>query len=105
MNVSVLMPLLLLVFAGIVYCRPQWISTLRPYTDEERRNIDMRRVRRTAGGRLLLLALLTGPGSWLLAWGGVAKTTLTVVRVVVLFVGGIAIAARTETFNQNTTKK
>ena len=91
------MPLLLLVCAGIVYCRPQWISTLRHYTDEERRRIDMQRVRRTAGGGLLGLALLTGPGSWLLAWGGVAETTLTVLRAVVLFVGGIAIAARAET--------
>lgn len=97
MNASVLMPLLLLVFAGIVYCRPQWISTLRPYTDEERRNIDMQRVRRTAGGGLLLLALLTGPGSWLLAWGGVAETTLTVLRILVLVIGVIGIMARIET--------
>ena len=97
MNASVLMPLLLLVFAGIVYCRPQWISTLRHYTDEGRRNIDMRQVRRTAGGGLLLLALLTGPGSWLLAWGGVAETTLTVVRILVLVIGVIGIMARIET--------
>ena len=97
MNASVLMPLLLLVFAGIVYCRPQWISTLRHYTDEERRSIDMQQVRRTAGGGLLLLALLTGPGSWLLAWGGVAETTLTVVRILVLVIGVIGIMARIET--------
>ena len=91
------MPLLLLVCAGIVYCRPQWISTLRHYTDEERRRIDMQRVRRTAGGGLLLLALLTGPGSWLLAWGGIAETTLTVLRILILVIGVIGIMARIET--------
>lgn len=91
------MPLLLLVCAGIVYCRPQWISTLRHYTDEERRNINMQRVRRTAGGGLLLLALLTGPGSWLLAWGGIAETTLTVLRILILVIGVIGIMTRIET--------
>ena len=100
MNNSVV-SLLLLVFAGIVYLRPQWISTFRHYTDAERRNIEMKRVRRMAGGGLLALALSIGLGSWALAEASVAETTIVVLRMVILFAGVIAIAARVETFNHN----
>ena len=101
MTESFVVAAILLVCTFIVYVRPQWISTLRHYTDEERRNIEMKRVRRTAGGGLAVLALLIGPGSWLLARGGVPETTIAVVRMVVLFAGVIAIAARVEMFNHN----
>lgn len=101
MDAPILLSAILLACAGIAYVRPQWISTLRHYTDAERRNIDMRRVRRAAGGGLLALALLTGPGSWMLARCGTSETTLTVLRITVTFIGAIAIAARIETYNRN----
>ena len=101
MTESIVMSAILLVCALVVYVRPQWISTFRHYTDAERRNIEMKRVRRTAGGGLLGLALLTGLGIRLLVWGGVAETTIVVLRMAVLFAGVIAIVARVETFNHN----
>lgn len=92
---------ILLVCAVVVYVRPQWISTIRHYSDEKRRNIEMKRVRHTAGGGLLVLALSIGPGSWALAEAGVSETTIVVLRAIVLFIGAFAIVAYVETFNQN----
>ncbi|MCM1150856.1 MAG: hypothetical protein NC209_07850 [Alistipes sp.] len=102
MDTSYFASLLLLACAGVVYLRPQWISTLRRYTDAERRNIEMRRVRRTAAGGLLALALLIGPGSRGLAWLGVSETTLTVLRIILVTIGVIVIMTRIETRNHNT---
>lgn len=101
MTESVVMSALLLVCAVVVYVRPQWISTFRHYSDEKRRNIEMKRVRHAAGGGLLVLALSIGLGSWALAETGVAEATIVVLRMVVLFAGVLAIAARVETFNHN----
>lgn len=101
MTESVIMSAILLVCALVVYVRPQWIATFRHYSDKERRNIEMKRVRRTAGGGLLALALSIGLGSWALAEASVAETTIVVLRMVILFAGVIAIVARVETFNHN----
>ncbi len=101
MDIPTVLSLILLACAGIAFVRPQWISTIRHYTDAERRNIDMRRVRRSAGGGLLALALLTGPVNRLLARHGIPETTLTALRIIVLFIGAIAIAACVETYNRN----
>lgn len=101
MTESVVISALLLVCAAVVYVRPQWISTFRHYSDEKRRNIEMKRVQRTAGGGLSALALSIGLGSWALAEAGVAEAMIVVLRMVVLFAGVLAIVARVETLNHN----
>ena len=101
MNSSLLASIVLLVCAGLACIRPQWLSTIRHYSDAERRNIELKRVRRTVGGGLLLLALLTGAGGWVFVVAGVPETTRIVLQILVLFVGVIAIVARVEKFNHN----
>lgn len=101
MEVHYLISGLLLSAAILVWLRPQSVSTLSHYSKEQLARVDLRRVRRTGTFGLAALALLIGPGSWLLHRAGVDATTTTVISWIVLFAGAIAIAARIETFNKN----
>lgn len=101
MEAQIVLSVLLLVLAACVWLRPRWISTFRGYTEEQFRKVDLKRVRRTAGGGLTLLALLLGGGSWALHRAGVDYTTLTVLGIVLTFAGVVAIMARVETFDRN----
>ncbi len=101
MGVHYLIAGLLLLAAILVWLRPQSVSTLNHYSKEQLARVDLRRVRRTGSCGLVALALLVGPGSWLLHRAGVNATTLTVISWIVLFAGAIVIAARIESFNKN----
>lgn len=101
MDVSIVLTVILLLCAVFVYLRPQSISTLNGYSKEKLRNVDLRKVRRTVGGGLALLAVLIGGGSWLLLKAGMDEIMLTVIRIIVIFVGVIFLAARVETHNHN----
>jgi len=101
MEVHCLISGLLFLAAILVWLRPQSVSTLSRYSKEQLARVDLRRVRRTGTFGLVALALLIGPGNWLLHRAGVDAATLTVVSWIVLFAGAIAIAARIETFNRN----
>ncbi len=101
MEVHYLISGLLLLAAILLWLRPQWASTLSRYSKEQLARVDLRRVRRTETFGLVALALLVGPGSYLLHRAGVDAATLTVISWFVLFAGAIAIAARIETFNKN----
>jgi len=92
---------LLLLAAILTWLRPQLVSTLNHYSKEQLARVDLRRVRRTETFGLVALALLIGPGNWLLHRAGIAAKTLTVISCIVLFAGALAIAARIETFNKN----
>lgn len=101
MGVHYLISGLLLIAALLILLRPQRVSTLRHYSKEQLAEVDLRRVRRTGSLGTAALALLIGPGSWLLHRAGVDEATLTALGIVVLAVGLIAIAARIETYNKN----
>ncbi len=101
MGVHYLVSGLLLLAAILIWLRSQSVSTLRHYPKEQLAQVDLRRVRRTGTFGLVALALLVGPGNWLLHRTGVDAMTLTVLSWMVLFAGAIAIAARIETFNKN----
>lgn len=101
MQTQVVISVLLLACAVFVYLRPQNISTLNGYSEEQLRNVDLRKVRRTAGGGLAALAVTIGGGSWLLSRAGVDDATLTVVGIVVIFAGVVVIMARVESLNRN----
>lgn len=96
---SVVIAAFLFVIAGFVYARPEQISTLRGYSSEKLRNIDLKKVRRTAGGGMALLAVMILAGCWLLLLSGVGESTVTVLRIVAVFAGVAVIMARVETFN------
>ena len=101
MEVQVIISAFLLLGGILAYFRPQNISTLNGYSEEKLRNVDLQKVRRTAGGGMVLLAALLGGGSWALSKAGVDETTLTVVGIILVFVGVITIIAKVETYNHN----
>ncbi len=88
MGVHYLISGLLLLAAILVWLRPQSVSTLSHYSKERLTQVDLRRVRRTGTFGLVALALLIGPGNWLLYRAGVDAMTLTVLSWIVLFAGG-----------------
>lgn len=95
MNESLVIAAILALGAGIVWLRPQSLTTLSetPKKSPE----PNRRVRRIAAGGMALLAAAIAGGSWLLVRAGVTEATITAVRIVVLFVGTIGIIAAVET--------
>lgn len=78
---SVVMAVMLFAIAGFVHVHPEQISTLRGYSPEKLCKIDLRKIRRTAGGGMAALAALIFAGSWLLLLSGVAESTVTVLRL------------------------
>lgn len=101
MEAQIVISVLLLACAVFVYLRPQHISTLNGYSEEQLRNVDLRKIRRIAGGGLVLLAVSVGGGSWFLSRAGVDDTVLTVLGIVVIFAGVVVIMARVESLNRN----
>lgn len=101
MKAQIGIAILLLIGGGIAYVRPQWISTLNGLPPEKLRNVDLQKVRREAGGGLALLALLIGAGSWALAKAGVEQMVITVIGIILIFVGGVIIMVRVERHNHN----
>lgn len=95
MNESLVIAAVLALCAGIVWLRPQSISTLSE-TPKKNPELNWRAVRRIAAGGMALLAAAIAGGSWLLLRAGVAEATITAVRIVVLFVGAIGIIAAIE---------
>jgi len=79
----------------ILWLRPQSLTTLSE-TPQKNPELNWRAVRRiSAGGTALLAAAIAG-GSRLLVEAGATETTVTVVGIVVLFVGAIGIVAAVE---------
>lgn len=57
---------------------------------------ELARVRRIGAGGLLLLAVVIGGGSWLLLRAGVEPQTITVLGILLLFIGAIGLTAAVE---------
>ena len=95
MTESLVIAAILAVCAVIVWLRPQWISTLSE-TPKKNPELNWRAVRRISAGGLAQLAAAIAGGSWLLIRADVEETTLTVVGIVVLFIGAITIVALVE---------
>lgn len=101
MEAQIGIAILLLIGGVIAYVRPQWISTLNGLPPEKLRHVDLPKVRREAGGGLTLLAILIGTGSWALAKAGVEQMVISVIRIILIFVGAIVIMVRVERHNHN----
>ena len=95
MTESLVIAGILFVCAAIVWLRPQSLSTL---SETPRKNPEMnwQAIRRIAAGGTALLAAGIAGGSWLLTRAGVEETTLTILRIIFLFVGVIVIVALVE---------
>lgn len=63
---------------------------------EENPELNWRAVRRIGAGGLLLLAVVIGGGSWLLLRAGVEPQTITVLGILLLFIGAIGLTAAVE---------
>lgn len=96
MNESLVIAAILALCAGIVWLRPQSISTLSE-TPKKNPEVNWCAVRRIAAGGMALLAAAIAGGSWLLVRAGAAEATITAVRIIVLFVGVVGIVAAVET--------
>ena len=75
--------------------RPQTLPT-RSGNPPEHPEINWRAVRRIGAGGLLLLAVVIGGGSWLLLRAGVEPQTITVLGILLLFIGAIGLTAAVE---------
>ena len=88
MTESLVIAAILAICAVILWLRPQSISTLSG-NPEENPELNWRAVRRIGAGGLLLLAVVIGGGSWLLLRAGVEPQTITVLGILLLFIGAI----------------
>ena len=95
MTESLVIAAILAICAVILWLRPQSISTLSG-NPEENPEINWRAVRRIGAGGLLLLAVVIGGGSWLLLRAGVEPQTITVLGILLLFIGAIGLTAAVE---------
>ena len=93
MTESLVIAAILAICAVILWLRPQSISTLSG-NPEENPEINWCAVRRIGAGGLLLLAI--GGGSWLLLRAGVEPQTITVLGILLLFIGAIGLTAAVE---------
>ena len=91
MTESLVIAAILAICAVILWLRPQSISTL-----SENPELNWRAVRRIGAGGLLLLAVVIGGGSWLLLRAGVEPQTITVLGILLLFIGAIGLTAAVE---------
>ena len=94
MTESLVIAAILAICAVILWLRPQSISTLSG-NPEENPEINWRAVRRIGAG-LLLLAVVIGGGSWLLLRASVEPQTITVLGILLLFIGAIGLTAAVE---------
>ena len=95
MTESLVIAAILAICAVILWLRPQSISTLSG-NPEENPELNWRAVRRIGAGGLLLLAVVIGGGSWLLLRAGVEPQTITVLGILLLFIGAIGLTAAVE---------
>ena len=99
MTESLVIAAILAICAVILWLRPQSISTLSG-NPEENPELNWRAVRRIGAGGLLLLAVVitavSGGGSWLLLRAGVEPQTITVLGILLLFIGAIGLTAAVE---------
>ena len=93
MTESLVIAAILAICAVILWLRPQSISTLSGNPEE---NPELNAVRRIGAGGLLLLAVVIGGGSWLLLRAGVEPQTITVLGILLLFIGAIGLTAAVE---------
>ena len=95
MTESLVIAAILAICAVILWLRPQSISTLSG-NPEENPELNWRAVRRIGAGGLLLLAVVIGGGSWLLLRAGVEPQTITVLGILLLFIGAIGLTGAVE---------
>ena len=94
MTESLVIAAIMAICAVILWLRPQSISTLSG-NPEENPELNWRAVRRIGAGGLLL-AVVIGGGSWLLLRAGVEPQTITVLGILLLFIGAIGLTAAVE---------
>ena len=93
MTESLVIAAILAICAVILWLRPQSTLSGNP---EENPELNWRAVRRIGAGGLLLLAVVIGGGSWLLLRAGVEPQTITVLGILLLFIGAIGLTAAVE---------